>query len=442
MKHFLLKAIVDRFEEFKSIRYITRVGNNLLKIEFNSENIYYFDMTKGDSKIYIRDEYIPNRLYQAPFDTILKKRFSKSNLDRVYLLNGDKIIRFETSISQSYKSIKTILQFEFTGRNTNVIILDESETILEALRHIDISTSFREIKPNRELLPLPKSNFNFEIKEIDNIDELLRDNYKKLLDIKLNQLKNYKTSIIQKRVEKFEKLLNSLESEENLLKESEKLSLNANIILANLHKIESYQHSVELEDFESNIVKIDMPKESKSPTQSANILFNRAKKLKQKAKNIHIERESLSSKISFLKRLKSLILESNSLDEIEFYYPKQKRVKIDKKFKEFESFTIENYKIYVGKSQKENIELLKVAKSTDIWMHLKDRNSAHIIIQTSKKRPPQRVIELGAKLCVDFSTKEHQKGSYLVDYTTRKDVRVQKGSNVLYYNYKSISILK
>jgi len=94
----------------------------------------------------------------------------------------------------------------------------------------------------------------------------------------------------------------------------------------------------------------------------------------------------------------------------------------------------------LGKSEKGNIELLKNAKARDIWMHLKDRPSAHVVISTDKQQLPQCLLETAAKLCVDFSVFE--KGRYLVDYTPRREVKMQEGANVLYTNYKTLSIEK
>ena len=204
--------------------------------------------------------------------------------------------------------------------------------------------------------------------------------------------------------------------------------------------IKNYQKEVVLKDFEGSDIKIIFPKNAKSVTNSANIFFDNAKRFKQKAKNIYIERENLSAKIDFFKKLSNLIKTSKSIDEINFYYPKQKRVKKEKKFTDFETFFVDEYKILIGRNQKENIKILKLAKANDIWMHLKDRPSSHIIIQTNKKNLPKRVLEIGAKLCVDFSVE--YSGNYLVDYTTRKDIKIQNGANVLYYNYKTIGVLK
>lgn len=440
MKHYILKAITEKFKNFKSINFISRVDDNLIKLEFNRDNIYYIDLTKGRSLIYKRDDYLSTKTYSAPFDIVLKKRLTKSEIEKIYLLNNDKILRIETINKSSYKAIKTTLQLEFTGRNTNAIILDEEEVIQEALRHIDIDTSYREIKPNKKLLAIPKVDFKYEEKEIEDIDKFLYGIYERELENRLNGVKSQKLITISKKLKKLNEVYSALDNEEELQERAEEASLKANLILANLYQIKPYDKKVTLKDFEANDITITLPTNAKSVSDFANIFFDNSKRFKQKAKNIYIERESLKAKIEFFNKLSNLIKNSKSIDEVDFYYPKQKRVKKEKKFAEFETFFVDEFKILIGRNERENIKILKLAKANDIWIHLKDRVSSHVIIQTAKKNVPMRVLEIGAKLCVDFSV-EHG-GKYLVDYTTRKDVKIQNGANVLYYNYKTIAVEK
>jgi len=77
-------------------------------------------------------------------------------------------------------------------------------------------------------------------------------------------------------------------------------------------------------------------------------------------------------------------------------------------------------------------------KAKDIWLHMKERPSAHVIITTDKQNVPERVIKGAARLCVDFTMFE--KDRYLVDYTPRREVSVQERANVLYNKYKTIEI--
>jgi len=213
------------------------------------------------------------------------------------------------------------------------------------------------------------------------------------------------------------------------------------LILSNLQKVKAYEKDIELEDFEGNIVSISLPKEARSASEGANILFDASKKLKRKAKSLYIERDNLCEKIEFFKKMQNVIKLSNDEAEINILYPKQKHSKKTKTNQvSYESFYMEGFKIMLGKNEKGNIELLKEAKKRDIWLHLKNIPSSHVIIRTNKQNIPQSVLEFGAKLCVDFSVSE--KGSYLVDYTPRRNVKVNEGAHVNYVDYKTISIDK
>ena len=84
------------------------------------------------------------------------------------------------------------------------------------------------------------------------------------------------------------------------------------------------------------------------------------------------------------------------------------------------------------------MSVLKNAKAKDIWLHLKEQPSCHVIITTDKQSLPEKIIKSAARLCVDFTTTSQDK--YLVDYTPRREVTIQSGANVLYNKYKTVEI--
>ena len=43
MKYYILKKLATHLNNYKNIKYIKRVDNNTIKIEFNGQHIYYFD---------------------------------------------------------------------------------------------------------------------------------------------------------------------------------------------------------------------------------------------------------------------------------------------------------------------------------------------------------------------------------------------------------------
>ncbi|NPA73712.1 MAG: DUF814 domain-containing protein [Epsilonproteobacteria bacterium] len=439
MKRYQLLQIADYIKRFKKIDKAFRVDDTVIKMVFDKGESLFFDMKKGESYIFKKDDYKTAKEYEAPFDVVLRKRCNASFIRSVEVLPDNKVLRFEIEQRKSYKAVKSFLQLEFTGRHTNFIILDEKMTILEALRHIDASVSYRVIQNGLKLPDLPPFKINEKYENIEDIESFLYEEYKKREQKRLLIAINQKLIEIQKKIDKLQKIKNSLKKPQELLKKSDTYQKEAELILANLHNIKSYQKGVFLKDFEGNEVNISFPNEAKTPADAANILFSTSKKLRQKAKNIHIEEENLISKIEYLKKLQEIVKNTKSIDELKLYFPKKSKSK--KKSHDFdgvENFYYNGYKISLGKNEKANEYLLKKAKMNDLWLHLKDIPSTHVIIRSDKKEVPKEVVEFAAKLCVKFSTSK--KGSFLVDYAKRRDVRIVSGAKVNYVNYKTISV--
>ncbi len=438
MKRNELVEVTKYLSKFKKISAINRVEDSTIKIVFDNKHPLFFDMKKGDSHIFIKDEYKRAKIYTAPFDVILHKRFAASHVDRFEVMEGNRILRIYTTANSSYKSQSTILQFEFTGRNTNCIILDESGVVLEALRHIDASVSYRTIKVGEILESLEPREFDEPTCNIgESVEEFLKNEYERRAQLRLNALKNQKLINVQKRIDKFKKLINSLESEEELETNAQKLNMWGNLVLSNLYAIKPYQKEVELYDYEGNLVHIALPCDARSASEAANILFSNSKKLKKKAKSLYIERENLEQKLAFVEKLRNVIDKLNDETELNIIAPKQKQSKKERSEQiNYESFFMNGYKIMLGKNEKGNTQLLKEAKKSDIWLHLKDIPSTHVIIRTDKQSIPQDVIDFAAKLCVEFSVTK--KGNYLVDYTQRRNVKVIDGANVTYVDFKTL----
>ena len=440
MKYYLLKEVVSYLQEnAQNINLAKRIDNNIIIIEFNNKNNLYFDMAKGNSLIYKRKNTIKAKKdFNAPFDVVLQKRFNNSKIEEVELYNDDKIINIKVNSSSSYKKLTTILQLEFTGKHTNIIILDENRVILEALRHIDEFSSSRVVKVGIKLDEVPKQSFIPKIEEVEDIDAYL---YKVYEDMEARDIENYKKQKItqvSKKLRKLEKTIASLPQKEELEFESNELYEKANLILSNLHSLKPYQKSFKSINYMGEEIEVELDTRMAASTYS-NDLFKKAKKAKHKAQNIKIEKNNLEEKVEFLKRMLANLQNSNSIDEMEFLYPKkQKNQTKTKKSQMYESFFFEGYKIMLGSSERENIYLLQNSKASDFWFHLKDRPSSHVIVQNSKKTIPDSVISKAAKICAQFSSDFG--GTYDVDYTQRRNVKIQNGANVLYNPYTTISV--
>lgn len=437
MKYKILMQIADFLKKFEKINSIKRVGDRVVLIEFDKQNIIFFDMDKQNSAIYKNDDYKHLKNYKAPFDVVLSKRFNASNLINLEVLENNRILFIKAKKSGSYKEIVSNLYFEFTGRFTNIIITDENDNILEALSHYENTN--RSIKPGKTLKHLSQITIKEKPSQIIvNFDEFLKSEFEKINSKKLFDIKNSKITILDKKIDSLTKNLTELESQENLLEKSIILNKKGEIITANLHLLNDFQKEFVLKDFNGNDVFF---KCEKTPKLEAKRLFDESKKLRQKASGVKFEKANLNEKIEFFQNLKELVKNVSNLDEIEALFPKKsKKLPLNKESEIIENFYIGDFKISVGKNEKGNISLLKNSKKDDFWFHLKDIPSAHVIVKTNKQNLSDEIIKMAAKICVNFSVKNS--GNFEVDYTKRANVKVVDGAFVNYINYKTITILK
>ena len=438
MKLSHLKQITNYLQNFTKISAVHRVSDTIIKIVFDKNDVLYFNMQRSNSSIFKCQEYPRSKVYNAPFDVILAKRFNRANVLHVTLLNNDKIIRIKTSLASAYKEEITYLQLEFTGKYTNVIILDENNVVLEALRHVDLFSSFREVRVGQKLLDVPPAPFVAKEYPIEDVEKFLYEVYDKEQHAKLEGLKKQKIALLNKKLKKLQKLYEKLDSKESLEKEAQKSEHLGNLVLSNVQNIKPYAREIELDDYDGSKVQVHLEKAYATPFMISEMFFAKSKKAKQKAKHLHIEEESLRSKIEHLELFVNVVKEAKDVAKIAFLFPKRVQNKKVKQNDSIEVFWIEGYKVQLGKNEKGNVELLKNARAKDIWLHMKDRPSAHVIITTDKQNLPQNIILAAAKLCVEFSTAS--KDRFLVDYTPRREVTIQNGANVLYNKYKTIEV--
>jgi len=438
MKLSHLKQIRQYLQKFKKITAIHRVSDTIVRIVFDKDDTLYFNMQRSNSSIFKCKEYPRSKVYNAPFDVILAKRFNRSTILDVSLVNEDKIIRFKTALSSAYKEEISYLQFEFTGKYTNVIILDENKIVLEALRHVDLFASFREVRVGQKLLDVPPAPFVAKEYPLEDVEAFLYGVYEKEQSTKLQSLKKQKIALLNKKLKKLQKLYAQLESQEALEKEAQKYEHYGNLILSNAQNIKPYATKIVVNDYDGSTIEIALEKPHATPFSISEMFFTKSKKAKQRAKHLHIEEESLRSKIEHIKLFINTVAEAKDSAKIELLFPKKVQNKKVKTNDSIETFWIEGYKVELGKNEKGNIAVLQNAKARDIWLHLRERPSCHVIIHTDKQQLPQNIIKAAARLCVDFTTTA--KDRYLVDYTPRREVTIQNGANVLYNKYKTIEV--
>ena len=429
-----LKKFASYINYNSKLRLIKRIGDNLFYVNINGE-IFYFDLSRGKSLIFITQEsLISSKSYNAPFDKTLLK-LSNSTIIKAIAEPNNRILKLYLQIQNSYKSQEILMQVEFTGKNTNLIILQDN-IVQDALHHISNETSFREVKINKplaELSPLKE----FKDKDEGELFYALKNNFEKLQQNLLSAKKLKLKNKISQKISQINKNLSSLKNKDDLEKNAKKHALYGHKILEHLHNFSNFKGSYIVLDG----LKITLPNNCNNLSLAAQIFFKTSKKENKKAQNLHIESENLLSKKEFYKNLLELIENTHNIGNLDIIDSNLSyKHKSKKETKTNESFFIEGFKISIGKNSKENIELLENAKADDLWMHIKNIPSSHLIIHSGKNKIPEIIIKKAAELLVSYY--KGYSGRYEVDYTKRKFVKIVQGANVNYGKENTIVILK
>jgi len=429
VKAVVLKKIAEKLKNYKFIRKAFRVDENLVLMQFDKDK-YYFDLTKGRGDIYINIDYPLVKKFRAPFDIVLERKFTKSQIIDVKV--KERILTILVKNHNKFKEEVVKIRFEFTGRYTNAIILDEEDIIIESLRHISENVSSRVVKPGIKLKELPSIDIKEKVFEIQDLEEYTKEVFNKKYQERLHQKKETILNRINKKIKEIENKIKKLQNKDELLKQAEIYKKYADIAMINLHNIKPYQKEFKTIDFEGNEITIPLP-ELKNINEIGNYYYKLSKKAKKKAENLHIEKEHLETQLEFLKNYKKLVENAKNLSDLKTYETPRKEKKEDENIAKF---YFDDYLIMVGKNEKGNIKLLKQANANDLWLHIKNHPGAHVIVKNNKLSLNDDIIKKAAEFAVAFSGKSEGE----VDYTKRKFVKIKDGANVEYGKYSTTKV--
>lgn len=313
--------------------------------------------------------------------------------------------------------------------------------------------AYRDDRKIKEYHTLKLSHLNFNENSYDLMSKAIDDFYS--INKSNDRLDQTKANLI-KRINSHKKAVNKkiIILNTNISKESqaENAKKNADLLGANLYRIEEKSKEIILEDFynENKPIKISL-NPMKTPWENINDFYNRAKKIKTAisyAKNDLPKQENL---LSYLNQLEDFIQRAKSisdLDEIreemfdnKLIKKKGKDKKKSKPSKPLHYKTENGADIYIGKNSKQNDYItLKVARKDDLWFHVKDSPGSHVILKTDKIYDED--IGIAAYLAALNSSLAND-NKVDVDYTEKKNVNKAKGSKdgmVYYENFSTIRV--
>lgn len=293
---------------------------------------------------------------------------------------------------------------------------------------------------------------------IDSFSEAVDEFYRgRDASVRKNQRGADTEKLVNNALEKLSRKLNMLIDELNESKDREKYRIYADLINANLHKIEKGINRVNLENFyDESGSTIEIPLDVRlSPAQNAQKYYKEYAKKKTAEQKLITQIEQANAEIAYLNEvLSSLSIAENEKELSEIreelsqtgYIKRRILQKNRKKVPPSQplSFLSSNgFKITAGKNNFQNDRItVKDSAKTDLWFHVKDLAGSHVVIKTDGVEVPDKTILEAATIAATFS-KAALSGKTAVDYTIIKNVKKPSGAKpgmVTYDNYNTVYV--
>ncbi|MCX8103354.1 MAG: NFACT family protein [Candidatus Bipolaricaulota bacterium] len=214
-------------------------------------------------------------------------------------------------------------------------------------------------------------------------------------------------------------------------KEYERLRREGELLLAHLSQIQKGMSEVDLEDFDgtSKTIKLDP---ARDPVENAQQKFERYKKLKRAHEKLTVRLEELRQELEYLENVEHSLEQAEDDADLAAihedlsaggYLPREPQRREPAQALGPREFVIKGYRVWVGRSSRQNDELVRRAAREDYWLHVRDRPGSHVIIKNPTQREiPHEVLQQAAQLAAYYSKGRDAK-KVPVSYTRVKYLR-------------------
>lgn len=265
-----------------------------------------------------------------------------------------------------------------------------------------------------------------------------------------NALKVYVNAQEKKLNKKISVLSDTIVSAQNF----EKFKLYGELITSQMYLIKKGEEKVKLTNYTEDgeeILEVALDG-ALTPQQNAQKYFKTYKKKQNAITQSKALLSQVENELNYIKSIKFSI--SNAETKQDFDEIKQEltylgfvknTAKQNKNKKNlplgFIKYELSEVSVLVGKNNVQNDKLLSISDRNDLWFHVKNYHSCHVIVKASDKINSD-IIKIVAEICAFYS--EASSGAKVeVDYTLRKFVKKQGGKNlgaVYYTNQQSLIV--
>lgn len=422
--------------------FLELIGDSIEKCSvFSFERAFYFDLKSGKKLVfklhgnrsnvllYQNESNIPSLLFRNEIKE--DKELDWKSLERHLELSHERFVELDGNASQFLPTLGSIPRAWLKERGYPESEINQKWGLMQELLDILDSPLFALAEKDGvqlSLLPEPDALKTFS-------DPIAATNELFYLALVKGNFDKEKNSLLKSYQDQLKKTVTYIQKSSSKLEELRSAappSQLADIIMANLHEFHDGKLEAELLDFYTGkMVKVKL-----KPNQKPQLL---AESLYRKSKNRQIElnqiEKTINAKVSLKAELEKKILEIEEISGHKELKNYQKTNKEDKAITKevsglpFKVFEYEGFTIWVGKSAKDNDEMLRgFTHKDDLWLHARQVPGSHVVIRMKGMSTlPNSVLERAAGLAAFYSKFKTESLAPII-YTEAKFVRKVKGS--------------
>ena len=260
---------------------------------------------------------------------------------------------------------------------------------------------------------------------------------------------------INNLIERLAKKISNQMAELEECKDREEKKIFAELINANLYRLNKGSTVYELENYYDDYKTVAIPvKPELTPTENAQRYYKEYRKLRTAeemlTKLIAEGREELVYLRTVLDELSRAETE-REISEIrqelsDGGFVKQKnqgKIKRSAPMPPLGFDAPDGFKVYVGRNNIQNDKLsLKTAMKSDLWFHIQKAPGSHVILSLEGREPTEKAMEFAAKVAAYYSS-GREAGAVEVDYTEVRNLKKPVGAKpgfVIYHVYNSVLV--
>jgi predicted ribosome quality control (RQC) complex YloA/Tae2 family protein len=419
------------------------IGDQILSCRvFSNERALKFELSSGKILVFKLHGNRSNCLLYLPEATEPEVWFRNSisedktldwrTLDRELDLSLEHFLQLEGNVSQFLPTLGPVPRAWLKANGYLDLDLNAKWELIQELLDLLDSPLYALVEKEGELLltllPYPDAKATFA-DPILGCNELF---YQALVLGSFEKEKNSLLKSYQDQLKRTEAYLKKSGEKLQELKDSPPPSQLADVLMANLHVFGETTREAELDNFYTGEkVKISL-KPNQKPQDLAASLYRKSKnrqlEIDQLDKTLAAKKAQALSLLALIDRLQ-MAEDFRGLKEFKKEHKEDLPASKTEVSSPFKVFEVEGFTIWVGKSAKDNDEMLRnFVHKDDLWLHARQVPGSHVIIRR-KGMPtvPQQVVERAASLAAFYSKLKTDSLSPVI-VTEVKFVRKVKGS--------------